>query len=174
MKERSRIYGTHEELMDRHACTAAFTRSSSWKNSSVRRRKMKLFQTKRDEQDDLNYEGNAVVRMMSYMKPYRGTVAFCFFLVIIITVLELYKPIPDRRRHRQFYHRGTMRLVKWYRNGSLASSGRRQGMWAWLLLLLSATASVCPSAVYRPEDQSMRSATSFSPMWRACPCVSLI
>ena len=54
---------------------------------------MKLFQTKRDEQDDLNYEGNAVVRMMSYMKPYRGTVAFCFFLVIIITVLELYKPI---------------------------------------------------------------------------------
>ena len=49
---------------------------------------MKLFQTKRDEQDDLNYEGNAVVRMMSYMKPYRGTVAFCFFLVIIITVLE--------------------------------------------------------------------------------------
>lgn len=54
---------------------------------------MKLFQTKRDEQDDLNYKGNAVVRMMSYMKPYRGTVAFCFFLVIIITVLELYKPI---------------------------------------------------------------------------------
>ena len=54
---------------------------------------MKLFQTKKDDQEDLNYEGNAVIRMMSYMKPYLGTVAFCFLLVIIITVLELYKPI---------------------------------------------------------------------------------
>ena len=53
---------------------------------------MKLFQTKRDEQDDLNYEGNAVVRMMSYMKL-PGTCGILFFLVIIITVLELYKPI---------------------------------------------------------------------------------
>ena len=63
---------------------------------------MKLFQTKRDEQDDLNYEGNAVVRMMSYMKPYRGTVAFCFFLVIIITVLELYKPILSAYANNNF------------------------------------------------------------------------
>lgn len=54
---------------------------------------MKLFQTKKQDDDELNYEGNAVIRMMSYMKPYWLTVAFCFVLVVIITVLELYKPI---------------------------------------------------------------------------------
>ena len=54
---------------------------------------MKLFQTKKDDQDELNYEGNAVLRMMSYMKPYWPTVAFCFLLVLIITALELYRPI---------------------------------------------------------------------------------
>ena len=54
---------------------------------------MKLFQTKKDDQDELDYEGNAVLRMMSYMKPYWPTVAFCFLLVLIITALELYRPI---------------------------------------------------------------------------------
>ncbi len=53
---------------------------------------MKLFQTKKVD-DELNYEGNAVLRMLSYMKPYWITVAFCFVLVVIITVLELYKPV---------------------------------------------------------------------------------
>ena len=31
--------------------------------------------------------------MLSYLKPYWKTVVFCFILVILITVMELYKPI---------------------------------------------------------------------------------
>ena len=36
---------------------------------------------------------HTVLRMLSYMKPYWKTAVFCFVLVIVITVLELYKPI---------------------------------------------------------------------------------
>lgn len=43
--------------------------------------------------DALHYKGNAILRMMSYMKPYRKTAAFCFLLVSMVTILELYKPI---------------------------------------------------------------------------------
>lgn len=43
--------------------------------------------------DGLQYKGNAILRMLSYMKPYKKTAAFCFFLVSMVTVLELYKPI---------------------------------------------------------------------------------
>ncbi len=34
-----------------------------------------------------------VPRMLSYMKPYRLSMALCFLLVLVITMLELYKPI---------------------------------------------------------------------------------
>lgn len=44
-------------------------------------------------EDAPHYKGNAILRMLSYMKGYKKTVAFCFFLVFMVTVLELYKPI---------------------------------------------------------------------------------
>lgn len=45
------------------------------------------------ESNDIRYEGNAFLRMMSYMKPYWKTVLFCFALVLIVTGLELYRPM---------------------------------------------------------------------------------
>lgn len=45
------------------------------------------------EASDVHYEGNALLRMLAYLKPYKSTAAFCLFLVLIITALELYKPI---------------------------------------------------------------------------------
>lgn len=46
-----------------------------------------------NESNDIRYEGNAFLRMMSYMKPYWKTVLFCFVLVLIVTGLELYRPM---------------------------------------------------------------------------------
>ncbi len=46
-----------------------------------------------DENSDVQYEGNALLRMISYLKPYKGVCVACVFLVLVTTVLELYKPI---------------------------------------------------------------------------------
>ena len=54
---------------------------------------MSLFQKKAEDNSDIHYEGHAVPRMLSYLKPHMGTVAICLILVLIITGLELYKPI---------------------------------------------------------------------------------
>ena len=55
---------------------------------------MSLFHRKRDEDAlDIHYEGNAVLRMLSYLKPHVGTIAICLALVLLMTGLELYKPI---------------------------------------------------------------------------------
>lgn len=54
---------------------------------------MKLFSVKKEEQNDIKYEGNALLRMLSYVKPYWKEMGICLILVLIITGLELYKPI---------------------------------------------------------------------------------
>ena len=54
---------------------------------------MSLFRKKKDEVNDVHYEGNAILRMLSYAKPYIGQILFCFLMVIIVTAMELYKPI---------------------------------------------------------------------------------
>jgi len=53
-----------------------------------------LLRTKKaEEPSDVHYEGNAVLRMLSYLRPHIGTMAVCLALVLVITALELYKPI---------------------------------------------------------------------------------
>ena len=42
---------------------------------------------------DTRYEGNALLRMLFYVKPYKGVMTVCMLLVLVITALELYKPI---------------------------------------------------------------------------------
>lgn len=56
---------------------------------------MKLFSAKKkqEEVNDVKFEGNVLLRMLSYVKPYIGTMIFCLVLVMVITLLELYKPI---------------------------------------------------------------------------------
>ena len=54
---------------------------------------MSLFRKKTEEPEDIHYEGSAVLRMLSYMRPHVGTMAFCLVLVLAITALELYKPV---------------------------------------------------------------------------------
>ena len=54
---------------------------------------MSLFHKKNDENSDVHYEGNAILRMLSYAKPYVPQILFCFLMVIVVTAMELYKPI---------------------------------------------------------------------------------
>ena len=53
---------------------------------------MSLFKRRAEENSDVHYEGNALVRMMGYMKPYKKEMLLCFLLVLVITVLELVRP----------------------------------------------------------------------------------
>lgn len=54
---------------------------------------MKLFQKRKEDLADIHYEGKAVPRMLSYLKPHWKTMAVCLVLVLILTGLELYRPI---------------------------------------------------------------------------------
>jgi len=52
-----------------------------------------LFHKKTEELSDVHYEGNAVLRMLSYLKPHWKIMVVCLALVLALTGLELYKPI---------------------------------------------------------------------------------
>jgi len=45
------------------------------------------------ELNDVQYKGNAFLRLMKYLKPYIKTVLICFVLVGILTALDLYRPM---------------------------------------------------------------------------------
>ncbi|MGN1368313.1 MAG: ABC transporter ATP-binding protein [Aristaeellaceae bacterium] len=45
------------------------------------------------ETNDIQYKGNAFLRLMGYLKPYIKTVLLCFVLVAILTALDLYRPM---------------------------------------------------------------------------------
>jgi len=40
-----------------------------------------------------NYKGSALLRLLSYMRPYIGWVALCLVLVLALTGFDLYRPI---------------------------------------------------------------------------------
>ena len=45
------------------------------------------------ETNDVQYKGNAFLRLMGYLKPYIKTVLICFVLVSLLTAIDLYKPM---------------------------------------------------------------------------------
>ncbi len=45
------------------------------------------------ETNDIQYNGNAFLRLMGYLRPYIKTVLICFVLVAILTALDLYRPM---------------------------------------------------------------------------------
>ena len=47
----------------------------------------------KDKENELQYNGNAFLRLMGYLKPYIKTVLLCFVLVLILTALELFRPM---------------------------------------------------------------------------------
>lgn len=45
-----------------------------------------------DDKIESNYKGSALLRLLTYMKPYIGRVFFCLILVLTLTAFDLYKP----------------------------------------------------------------------------------
>ncbi len=46
-----------------------------------------------DAADNIHYEGNAILRILKYMKPHLGTFSVCLILVLVATGLEIWRPI---------------------------------------------------------------------------------
>ena len=47
----------------------------------------------KDREPEMQYKGNAFLRLMGYLRPYIKTVLICFLLVSILTALDLYRPM---------------------------------------------------------------------------------
>ncbi len=45
-----------------------------------------------DDKIESVYKGNALMRLLSYMKPYTGRVTLCLILVLALTFFDLYRP----------------------------------------------------------------------------------
>lgn len=46
-----------------------------------------------DDKIESNYKGSALLRLLSYMRPYTGWVAVCLVLVLALTGFDLYRPM---------------------------------------------------------------------------------
>ena len=46
-----------------------------------------------DDKIESSYNGSALLRLLSYMKPYIGWVAVCLVLVLALTGFDLYRPM---------------------------------------------------------------------------------
>lgn len=46
-----------------------------------------------DDKIESNYKGSALLRLLSYMKPYIGQVILCLVLVLALTGFDLYRPV---------------------------------------------------------------------------------
>ena len=46
-----------------------------------------------DDKIESNYSGNAMLRLLAYMKPYAGWMALCLILVLILAGIDLYRPM---------------------------------------------------------------------------------
>lgn len=49
--------------------------------------------TRKDDTLEFDYRGNALLRLLSYMKPYLGWFALSFLLILALTGFDLYRPV---------------------------------------------------------------------------------
>ena len=62
------------------------------------KKKRRVF-SREDEREavrDIHYEGNALLRLLRYMRPHVRTLALCLFLVLVVTALDLLRPLLIR------------------------------------------------------------------------------
>ena len=89
---------------------------------------------KRDRNPDIQYEGNALVRLLAYMKPHLASFFVCLLLVLVVTALDLYRPTLIGNAIDQYITVGddTPLTVEERFSGVLRSGG----IYAIILLLL--------------------------------------
>ena len=85
---------------------------------SLRARFLALFRPEDEETRDLHYEGKALPRLMGYLKPHRKVFALCLALVLILTGLELARPV--------IIGDAIDRYITGEKSGELAAEGRDQ------------------------------------------------
>ena len=66
---------------------------SSRKGPTLRERFLDLFRPQDEEKEDIHFSGNPMARLMTYLKPHRKVFAVCLALVLVLTGLELVRPI---------------------------------------------------------------------------------
>ena len=89
---------------------------------------------KMDRNPDIQYEGNALVRLLAYMKPHLASFFVCLLLVLVVTALDLYRPTLIGNAIDQYITVGddTPLTVEERFSGVLRSGG----LYAVILLLL--------------------------------------
>lgn len=89
---------------------------------------------KRDRNPDIQYEGNALARLLAYMKPHLASFFVCLLLVLVVTALDLYRPTLIGNAIDQYITVGddTPLTVEERFSGVLRSGG----IYAVILLLL--------------------------------------
>ncbi len=60
---------------------------------TLRQRLADLFRPPDENRDELNYHGKPMRRLLGYLKPHRRTFACCLLLVLLLTGLELVRPM---------------------------------------------------------------------------------
>ncbi len=55
-------------------------------------RRMTYMSALTEDKIESNYKGNALLHLLSYMKPYVGWVSVCLLLVLALTAIDLYRP----------------------------------------------------------------------------------
>ena len=63
------------------------------KRMSLKERLLSLIRPETDKDDGIHYEGSAIRRILSYMKPHLRTFFICLMLVLLATALEIWRPI---------------------------------------------------------------------------------
>ena len=60
---------------------------------SLKERLISLFRPQDEEREDIHYHGKPMKRLLVYLKPHRKTFAVCLVLVLLLTGLELVRPL---------------------------------------------------------------------------------
>ena len=60
---------------------------------SLKERLISLFHPQDEEREDIHYHGKPMKRLLVYLKPHRKTFAVCLVLVLLLTGLELVRPL---------------------------------------------------------------------------------
>ena len=60
---------------------------------TLRERFMNLFRPQDEDRQDIHYHGKPMARLMGFLKPHRKVFLLCLALVLLITGLELVRPM---------------------------------------------------------------------------------
>ena len=67
--------------------------SENAKKTTLRQRLLELFRPADEDRQELHYHGRPMTRLIGYLKPHRKVFFLCLALVLLLTGLELIRPM---------------------------------------------------------------------------------